>query len=144
MITASIPLKVGRILLVDDEIQLTQLWRMVLEVTGRYTVREENRGSSVMDTVRKFRPDLIFLDRDLAGTDGGEIAGALRADDELRDIPIVFITGSVTSQEAQLHGIFGGTPTLAKPFGTDVLTRLADSILRRHRRNESVPQGELA
>ena len=137
MITASLPLKVGRILLVDDEIQLTQLWRMVLELTGRYTVREENRGSEVLETVRKFRPDLIFLDRDLSGTDGGEVAGALRADEELRGIPIVFITGSVTSHEAQLHGVFGGTPTLAKPFGCEVLTRLADTILHRQRRNES-------
>jgi CheY-like chemotaxis protein len=139
MITASLPLKVSRILLVDDEIQLTQLWRMVLEITGRYTVREENHGPQVLETVRKFRPDLIFLDRDLSGTDGGEIAGALRADEELRDIPIVFITGSVTSHEAQLHGVFGGTPTLAKPFGCEVLTRLADTILRRQRRNESAP-----
>jgi CheY-like chemotaxis protein len=137
MVPVSLPLKVGRILLVDDEIHLTQLWRMVLEFTGRYTVREENRGSRVLETARTFRPDLIFLDRDLAGTDGGAIAGALRADEQLRSIPIVFVTGSVTSQEAALHGVFGGTPTLAKPFGCEVLTRLADSILRFHRRSES-------
>jgi CheY-like chemotaxis protein len=137
MLTASLPLKSSRVLLIDDEIHLTNLWRLILEITGRYTVHEENRGHRAVQTAKAFRPDIIFLDRDLAGTDGGQVANDLRADEELRHVPIVFVTGSVTAQEAALHGIFGGTPTLAKPFGSDVLTRLADSILRRHFRNEA-------
>jgi CheY-like chemotaxis protein len=137
MLTASLPLKSSRVLLIDDEIHLTNLWRLILEITGRYTVQEENRGHRAVQTAKAFRPDIIFLDRDLAGTDGGQVANDLRADEELRRVPIVFVTGSVTAQEAALHGIFGGTPTLAKPFGSDVLTRLADSILRRHLRHEA-------
>jgi CheY-like chemotaxis protein len=137
MLPASLPLKLNRVLLVDDEIHLTNLWRLVLEITGRYTVHEENRGHRAVQTAKTFRPDIIFLDRDLAGTDGGQVANDLRADEELRGVPIVFITGSVTAQEAELHGVFGGTPTLAKPFGSEVLTRLTDSILRRHLRNEA-------
>lgn len=137
MLTASLPLKSSRVLLIDDEIDLTNLWRLILEITGRYTVQEENHGHHAVQTAKAFRPDIIFLDRDLAGTDGGKIASDLRADEELRGVPIVFVTGSVTAQEAALHGVFGGTPTLAKPFGSDVLTRLADSILRRQPRSES-------
>lgn len=137
MIPSPLPLKLNRILLVDDEIHLTNLWRLVLEITGRYTVHEENRGHRAVQTAKKFRPDLIFLDRDLAGADGGEVANLLRADAELRGVPIVFVTGSVTSQEAALHGVFGGAPTLAKPFGSEVLTRFTESMLRHHRRNDT-------
>lgn len=125
--------EMDRILLVDDEIHLTHLWRMILELSGRYTVREENRGTRVMQTARTFRPHLIFMDRHLAGSDGGELAAELRADPELGSIPIVFVTGSVTKDEAASESVFGGVPTLAKPFGSETLTRLADTILGRQR-----------
>ena len=126
--------ELDRILLVDDEIHLTNLWRLILEVSGRYTVQEENRGCRVMQTARKFRPHLIFMDRHIAGSDGGEIAAELRQDPELSGVPIVFVTGSVTQDEAALHGLLGGMPTLAKPFGSEVLTKLAGVVLDRHRR----------
>ena len=122
-----------RILLVDDEVHLTNLWRLILEFTGRYIVKEENRGNRVMDTARRFRPDLIFMDRCLAGSDGGELAAELREDPELGSVPVVFVTGSVTKDEAALHGLLGGTPTLAKPFGSEALARLAETILERQR-----------
>jgi CheY-like chemotaxis protein len=118
-----------RILLVDDEIHLTNLWRLILEGTGRYTVLEENRGSRVMQSARKFRPHLIFMDRDLTESDGGALAAELRADLELGSVPIVFVTGSVSREEAALHGLLGGMPTLAKPFESASLVRVADSIL---------------
>ncbi len=122
-----------RILLVDDEVHLTNLWRLIHELSGRYIVHEENRGTRVMQTVRRFRPHLIFLDRHLAGSDGGELAAELRADPELGSVPIVFVTGSVTKDEAALHGLNGGVPTLAKPFGSEALTSLASSILEARR-----------
>jgi CheY-like chemotaxis protein len=114
---------------VDDEIHLTNLWRLILEVTGRYTVQEENRGSRVMQTARKFRPHLIFMDRDLTDTDGRTIAAELRADPELNSVPIVFVTGSVTREEAASHGVLGGMPTLSKPFDSTALVGAADAIL---------------
>ena len=125
--------EMDRILLVDDELHLTNLWRLILELNGCYTVHEENRGTRVMQTVRTFRPHLIFMDRHLAGSDGGELAAELRADPELGSIPIVFVTGSVTKDEAALHGLDGGVPTLAKPFGSEAIASLASTILAARR-----------
>lgn len=132
--TSPATVELERILVVDDEIHLTNLWRLILEATGRYSVREVNRGSRVLETARRFRPNLIFMDRDLADADGGELAMEIRADPELRSVPIVFVTGSVTQDEATLHGLLGGTPTLAKPFESTALPRLAGAILDRRRR----------
>ncbi len=134
MLMALHPLEMDRVLLVDDEIHLTNLWRLVLEVTGRYIVHEENRGERVLQTARRFRPDLIFMDRNLIDADGGEIAARLRNDDEFKAVPVVFVTGSLTQDEAALHGLLGGMPTLAKPFSSQVLVRLADAVLDYHRR----------
>jgi len=129
----ALPPETDRILLVDDEVHLTNLWRLILELSGRYMVHEENRGTRVMQTARRFRPHLIFMDRHLAGSDGGELAAELRADRELGSVPIVFVTGSVTKDEAASHSLFDGVPTLAKPFGSETLTRLAGTILDRQR-----------
>jgi len=125
--------EMDRILLVDDEVHLTNLWRLILQLSGRYIVHEENRGTLVMQTARSFRPHLIFMDRHLAGADGGELAAELRADPELGSVPIVFVTGSVTKDEAASHSHFGGVPTLAKPFGSKALATLASTILDRQR-----------
>lgn len=123
-----------RVLLVDDEVALTNLWRVVLESTGRYVVQEENSAERAIQAAQEFRPHLIFMDRDIHGTDGGELAAELRADTVLGSVPIVFVTGSVSRREAALHGLFGGMPTLAKPFTSEALVRLAGVVLDRHRR----------
>ncbi len=121
-----------RVLLVDDEVALTSLWREVLESTGRYTVQEENSADRAIQAAREFRPHLIFMDRDIAGMDGGELAAKLRVDAALGSVPIVFVTGSVSQREAALHGLFGGMPTLAKPFTSEALVRLAGVVLDRY------------
>jgi len=123
-----------RILLVDDEVHLTHLWRLILESSGPYEVLEENHGNRALQTARKFQPHLIFLDRQIAGSDGGQLAAELRADPELGSVPIVFVTGSVTKEEAASDSLFGGVPTLAKPFGSETLTRLASTILAAQHR----------
>ena len=88
----------------------------------------------MLETARRFRPHLIFMDRNLAGIDGGQLAAQLRRDPELDSVPIVFITGSITQDEAALHGLLGGMPTLAKPFTSEALARLAGVVLYHRRR----------
>ena len=127
-----------RVLLVDDEVHLTHLWRLILEGTGRYEVREENQGMRVLQTARAFRPDLVFLDCQLNDTDGSKVAAALHADPELRDVPIVFVTGSVTQDQAHLQGV----PTLAKPFNSDTMPRLASAVLEKHRLAKNLGLGK--
>lgn len=118
-----------RVLVVDDEVALTHLWRLILEGTGRYEVREENQGKKALQTARAFRPDLIFLDCQLNDTDGSKVAAALQADTELEGVPIVFVTGAITQDEADLQCV----PTLAKPFCSAALSRLATAVLEKHR-----------
>ncbi|HEX5855718.1 MAG TPA: response regulator, partial [Thermoanaerobaculia bacterium] len=51
-----------RILLVDDEADVTRSIKLSLETLGTYEVRAENDARSALKTAREFRPDLIFLD----------------------------------------------------------------------------------
>jgi len=115
-----------RILLVDDEPSFTRVLKLCLEKTGSYEVREENRGTMAMATARQFKPDLILLDVVMPDIDGGEIASGIMADENLKDIPIVFLTAAVAKDE---EGVISGHPFLAKPINTEeVIKRIEKSL----------------
>lgn len=109
-------MKTKKILLVDDEAGLTRILKMNLEQTGRYEVAVENTGSKAYKTAKSFMPDLIFLDIVMPDAEGSEIAGQIRSDAALKDVPIVFMTATVTTDDIRAHGnIIGGNPFLPKP-----------------------------
>ena len=105
-----------RILVVDDEPSLTRMIRLNLESTGKYEVREENRGARALEAAREFMPDLIFLDVMMPDMSGDEVASQLREDPQLRHIKFVFLTAIVTKQETEATGSdIAGNTFLAKP-----------------------------
>ena len=87
-----------RILVVDDEPEITFMVKLNLEQTGRYEVRTENLGRRAIEAAREFRPDLILLDVMMPDMLGSEIAEQLQADPKLRAIKFVFLTAMVTKE----------------------------------------------
>lgn len=119
-----------KILIVDDEVAITRMAKLNLERTGLYEVRTENQGKSAVQAAREFRPDLIFLDVMMPDMPGDKIATALRDDDELKDIKLVFLTAIVTRDEtADGNNEIGGNQFLAKPVNTQDLLRTIDKLL---------------
>lgn len=106
-----------RILVVDDESPITRMIRLNLKMTKRYQVREENNAMQALATARDFKPDLILLDVVMPGVDGGELARRIKADSVLEDVPVVFLTGTVTKKEAADGAVTVGYPLLSKPVG---------------------------
>ena len=106
-----------RILVVDDQSDITRLLKRGLEQTNDYEVREENDSRAALAAAEEFRPHLILLDVMMPGLDGGELANSLRASAKLKSVPIVFLTAAITKEEvAEKEGQAGGWPILAKPF----------------------------
>ncbi|MFQ5846235.1 MAG: two-component system response regulator [Candidatus Methylomirabilales bacterium] len=109
-----------RILLIDDEPDFTSLLRLNLEETGAYEVREENRPEQALTTAMAFRPDLILLDVMMPNIDGATVAAQLKADDKLKDTPVVFLTAVVAREEAEKrNGRIGAHPFIAKPASAE-------------------------
>ena len=104
-----------RILIIDDEPSMTRMIRLTLEMTKRYQVREENQAIRALTTAREFKPDLILLDVIMPGVDGGELARRIRADAVLSEVPVIFLTGTVTKKEAAEGAVTAGYPLLSKP-----------------------------
>jgi DNA-binding response OmpR family regulator len=118
-----------RILLVDDQSDITRLLKQGLEQTNDYAVREENDSRAALAAAEEFQPHLILLDVMMPGMDGGELAVSLRASSKLKTVPIVFLTAAITKEEvAERDGRTGGWPIIAKPFAIpDVV-----ACLRQH------------
>ena len=120
-----------RILVVDDESMITSAFKEFLERTGKYEVREENSGIGALDAVREFRPDLVLLDILLPDLDGASVAAALKQDEDLKDIPIVFLSGLLKRRDVKDRGReIGGYPFLAKPIKPAEVLRVVEEILQ--------------
>ena len=117
-----------RILHVDDEVALTTVFQIILEGTGRYVVREESSGARALDTAREFRPDLILLDKEIDGIKGEDVAAKLQEEPGLRGVPIAFVTGGLTREEAAAAPV----PTLPKPMSPSELLGFVDDLLNFH------------
>ena len=119
-----------RILVVDDDVGLSGLIRFLLNKTGRFEVLVENRSAHALAVAREFRPDMILLDVDMPGKDGGDVAMEMQSDGELHSVPIVFLTSLVPRCDGGEHPVMrGGMPFLSKPVSLKVLLETVDRLL---------------
>jgi CheY-like chemotaxis protein len=113
-----------RILVVDDDDLLREVAQTALELVGGWQVSTARSGDHAQQQARIERPDAILLDVMMPGLDGPTTVNALRADPATRDIPIIFLTAKVPSddlgewQSLRLAGV------IPKPF--DPMTLAAD------------------
>ncbi len=119
-----------KILVVDDEASLTRMLRRNLEATGKYEVREENSGAHAYKTAREFQPNMIILDVMMPDVDGGDVAAKIQDDENLKHIPIVFLTAILKKEEAEsTGGKIAGRTFLAKPVKFDDLIACIENHL---------------
>jgi len=78
-----------RVLIADDEAVIRLGLRALLEEKGYKVVGEAADGTRALDLVRRLRPDLVFLDVKMPGTDGLQAAEALLAN---RAVPVIILT----------------------------------------------------
>jgi len=112
-----------KILVIDDEEDFVQLIKLNLEKTGDYEVMTETKGVEAVNRALEFKPDLIFLDIMMPDLDGTIVMDDIKANKELEDIPVVFLTAiaTKTDQFSSKGGTIGGQQILAKPVTTKEL-----------------------
>ena len=116
-----------KLLIVDDDPMITRFLKIVLEKTGRFKVQTENKGANALAAAETFKPDIIILDVNMPDVEGGVVASQLKAHENLKNIPVIFLTGSVTEEEADTQITIGDNSVIAKPIN---LEKLVDCIER--------------
>ena len=109
------------ILVVDDDVDASQMAKMILEKTGLYAVSVCNRGSEAFKIIQTTRPELVLLDIMMPDADGTDIADQIQKDKSLAFARVVFMTSLVSQQEVSKSSVIGGHPFISKPISGEVL-----------------------
>jgi len=126
--------KKEKILLVDDEIDITEFIGFNLEKEG-YLVEKAHTGEEAVKKAKEFLPDLIILDVMMPDMDGMETCEHLRAIPELNNPIIAFFTAR-SEDYSQIAGFDAGADDyIAKPVKPKVLVSRVKALLKR--RNSS-------
>lgn len=120
-----------RILIVDDDVPLTQAIKINLEETGDFEVTVQNDSREALATARECRPDLILLDIVMPELDGGDVSAQLKSDPLLKDVPVLIVTALVANSETGSESTIssGGEAMVAKPVQFEKLQEAIESRL---------------
>jgi two-component system OmpR family response regulator len=129
----------ARVLVVDDEPNITELVAMALRYEG-FTVKTAATGRGALTAVSQFSPSLVILDVMLPDIDGMEVLKRLNSAGT--KVPIIFLTAK-DGTEDKVHGLtIGGDDYVTKPFSIEELMARVRVVLRRHGNNSET--GKLA
>lgn len=110
---------INKILLIEDELDLSELTKIRLENSG-YEVVSALSGEEALTLLQKDIPDLILLDLLLPGMHGEEVCKKLKCDDRLKKIPIILFTAS-SSDILEVAKEIGADDYIMKPFAPEEL-----------------------
>jgi excisionase family DNA binding protein len=116
-------------LIVDDDRELVDLIRDVLEGDGRFEVRAVNNGFDAGMMVKEYRPDVIVLDVMLPDINGREVCQRVRSDSTLDGTKIICISGMVEADKIDDLKAAGANDFLQKPFEVEMLLDRVCSLL---------------
>lgn len=114
----------------EDEAQIGEMVTFKLANAGHQVLRARD-GEEALAAAGRDRPDVIILDVMMPVMDGFSVLGRLKADPELRDIPVIMLTARGQERDV-LSGLQGGAADyVVKPFSLKELLARVDVALRR-------------
>jgi two-component system, OmpR family, response regulator len=117
-----------RVLVVDDEPNLSELLSMALRYEG-WDVRVAANGSQAVRTAKAFRPDAVVLDMMLPDFDGMTVLRRMRNDNPA--IPVLFLTAKDAVEDRVAGLTAGGDDYVTKPFSLEEVVARLRALMRR-------------
>ena len=109
-----------RILVVEDQLDNRQILRDLL-TNAEFDIVEAENGEEAIASAQASRPDLILMDIQLPILDGYEATRRLKADPDLKSIPIIVVTSYALSGDQEKARLAGCDDYVAKPFSPRLL-----------------------
>jgi len=118
-----------RVVCIEDEAEMIDLVRLILGRKG-FKVIGANGGIEGLEAVRREKPDLVLLDLMMPDMDGWEVYQQMKADNALREIPVIVVTAKAQSIDKVLGlHIAKVDDYITKPFGPQELLESVEKIL---------------
>jgi len=119
-----------KILIVDDEPEVTRLLRAYLEKAG-FRILSAHNGQTALHILRAEHPDLLVLDLGLPDLDGWEVTQRIRRDPGLAPLPIIMLTARVEDSDKITGLELGADDYVTKPFNPNEIVARVRAQLRR-------------
>ena len=117
-----------RVLVVDDESNLTELLGMALRYEG-WEIKTAATGTSAVKTAKEFEPDAVVLDMMLPDFDGLEALRRMRDSDP--SLPVLFLTARDAVEDRVAGLTAGGDDYVTKPFSLEEVVARVRALIRR-------------
>ncbi len=117
------------IVCIEDEPEMIDLVKLILR-RADFDFVGAMGGREGLETVRRFKPDLVLLDLMMPDVDGWDVYRQMKSDSELSSIPVIVITAKAQSIDRVLGlHIAGVDDYITKPFGPQELLTSVNTIL---------------
>ena len=130
-----------QILVVDDEISISELIKFSLNKVG-YEVTVTDNGNSALELLEQHSYNLIVLDLMLPGVDGLEVCRKLKSNNKTSAIPIIMLTARNEEIDKIIGLELGADDYMTKPFSPRELVARVKAVLRRSLKDNQT-EGEL-
>lgn len=118
-----------RILIIEDEESVRLLLKLYL-MRHNFKLMEARNGLEGLGVARQFVPDLIITDLNMPVMDGTAFVLSARADDKLKDVPIIVLTGTAGEFQQKANEA-GATTVLQKPISRRDLLNIIELIFQK-------------
>ena len=115
------------ILIVEDNALVMKVYHTALASLGCAIVQARN-AEEALDEARRAKPDVVVMDIMLPGVSGLDLARQLKADPELKAIPLIAVTTLAAGEQAKIKEA-GCDAYLAKPINVDGFVRKVKEYL---------------
>jgi two-component system, LytTR family, response regulator LytT len=134
-------MKEERILIVEDEINIAENIQEILELLGYSNIDIANSANQAVKIVKKYRPDIIFMDIKLKGDKDGIELGEILV--QMVDAPIVYVTSYSDPSIIERAKRVNPAGFIVKPFNTNDIHAIVEIVLY-NRRTKPVSEGKAA
>lgn len=110
-----------RVLVVDDDPAIVEMFVELLEQDGRFEVRTASTGYDAGILTQECRPDVMILDYKLPDVNGNVVCKAIRSNPNLQHMRIILISGVADPSEVEELLSAGADAFIRKPFKIDVV-----------------------
>ena len=118
------------VVLAEDDVDIRDLVQIVLEQLD-LEVKAVGTGAEALAVGQQQVPRLFLLDITMPGMNGLDVCRAIRADEKLQDVPVIFMTARAQASDVAA-GIEAGADTyIIKPFGPIELREHVEALLTR-------------
>jgi DNA-binding response OmpR family regulator len=120
----------AKILIAEDERDIRDLIEFTLQYAGHEVIKVSN-GADAVELAPQVKPDLILLDVRMPRMTGYEACRMLKANEDVKNIPVVFLSAKGQQNEMSTGLDAGAYDYILKPFAPDQLTQRIAEILAK-------------